>query len=346
MKDKDRYWDYLNQAMEAAQEGRTEAALALLDQAIESHPEGAEAHNSRGEILWDEGKSEEALLEFERALEADTKFITGHLNRAELLIEEFGEHERAMQLCDELLAGGGELPRVDRATEAEILYLKSKALFYLEDLEGALFLVRRALRSGGEQPVYRAFEGQILFETGAFEEARRPLERAVAMDPESAHAHYHLGLVLERVAEEPEAAARCFERADALEPEQYPRPAEIDDESFERAAAEALRNLPRSIREYVENVPLLIEPFPPAELVANENVSPQILGIFVGVPRTEASASAPAVDVDRVVLFKRNLERMCRDTEDLIEQIQITVKHEIGHYLGLSEEDLERLGLG
>ena len=65
----------------------------------------------------------------------------------------------------------------------------------------------------------------------------------------------------------------------------------------------------------------------------------------MGVPRTEASTTQPAVDVDRVVLFKRNLERMCRDTEDLIEQIQITVKHEIGHYLGLDEEDLERLGL-
>lgn len=346
MKDTDRYWDFLNQAMEAAQEGRTEAALALLDRAIETHPAGAEAHNSRGEILWDEGKAEDALAEFDRALEADPKFVTAHLNRAELLIEEFGEHPRAMELCDALLAGGGELPRIDRASEAEILYLKSKALFYLDDLEGALFLVRRALRAGGEQPVYRAFEGQILFEQGAFAEARRPLERSVAMDPESAHAHYHLGMVLERVDDDPDAARRAFERAEALDPEHYPRPVEIDDETFERAAAEAVRNLPRSIRERVESVPLLIEDFPSAELVEREHVSPQILGIFLGVPRTEASETAQPIDMDRMILFKRNLERMSRDVEDLIDQIQITVKHEIGHYLGLSEEDLERLGLG
>ena len=49
--------------------------------------------------------------------------------------------------------------------------------------------------------------------------------------------------------------------------------------------------------------------------------------------------------MDRVILFKKNLERVSRDRDELIEQIQITVRHEIGHHLGLSEEDMERLGL-
>jgi predicted Zn-dependent protease with MMP-like domain len=181
---------------------------------------------------------------------------------------------------------------------------------------------------------------------GSFQDARRPLERAVAMEPESGHAVYHLGLTLERVAEGREESERCFERADALDPEHYPMPIQIDEARFERAAEEALRNLPRSIRDYVEGVPVLVEEFPSTELVSNENVSPQILGIFIGVPRTEASVSQPHTDLDRVILFKRNLERMCRNEGELIEQIQITVKHEIGHYLGLSEDDLERLGLG
>ena len=346
MRDKDRYWDCLDEAMNAVQEGRTDAALAWLDQALEEHPDGAEAHNGRGEILWDEGRVEQALHEFERALEADPKFTTAHLNRAELLIEEFAEFEQAIDHCDRLLAGGEDLPRPDRPTEAEVLYLKSKALFYLDDLEGALFLVRRALKAGGEQGIYRAFEGQILFEMGRFEEARRPLERAVAMEPESGHAVYHLGLVLERVGADERDVRRLFERADALDPDHYPLPTQMDAETFDHAAEEALRNLPRSIRDYVANVPVLVEDFPAAELVEKENVSPQILGIFIGVPRTEASVTQQDTDLDRVILFKRNLERVCRDESELVEQIQVTVKHEIGHYLGLSEEDLERLGLG
>ena len=43
--------------------------------------------------------------------------------------------------------------------------------------------------------------------------------------------------------------------------------------------------------------------------------------------------------------FKKNLEKICADREELIEQIQITIRHEIGHYLGLDEDDLDRLGL-
>ncbi len=53
MKDKDRYWDCLDQAMEASHGGRTEEALAWLDEALKAQHDGAEARNGRGEILWD-----------------------------------------------------------------------------------------------------------------------------------------------------------------------------------------------------------------------------------------------------------------------------------------------------
>ncbi len=344
MNNNDRYWDCLDHAMDVISHGRTEEALAWLDEALKAHPNGAEAHNGRGEILWDEGRIEQALYEFELAAMADPKFTTAHLNRAELLIEELGEFEQAVRQCDELLGAREDLPRPDRGTEAEIYYLKSKALFYLDDLEGALFLVRRASKTGGDVGVYRAFEGQILFELGRFEEARRHLEHAVLLDGESAHAVYHLALVLERLDEDAEAQA-AFARANVLDPEHYPVPAQLGEDAFKRAADDALANLPRSIREYVEHVPVLVEDFPNGELLAKENVSPQILGLFEGVPRTEAAVTAQARDVDRVTLFKKNLEKICRTHAELVEQIQITVKHEVGHYLGLDEDDLERLGL-
>src|SRR5215510_1996485 len=216
MNDKDRYWDCLDRAMEASHGGRTDDALAWLDEALRAQPNGAEAHNGRGEILWDEGRIDEAGYQFELATQADPKFVTAHLNRVELLIEELGEHEQAIEYCDRLLAGRDPLPRPDRSTEAELLYLKSKALFYLDDLEGALFLVRRAAKVAPDVAVYRAFEGQILFELARFEEAHRVLEQAVLMDSESAHAVYHLALVLEWVGED-EEATRAYRRANALD---------------------------------------------------------------------------------------------------------------------------------
>jgi predicted Zn-dependent protease with MMP-like domain len=345
MKNNDRYWDCLDQAMEASHGGRTEEALAWLEQALIAHPEGAEAHNGRGEILWDEGKIDEALHEFDRSVQADPKFITAYLNRAELVVEDLSEFERAVQLCDELLAGTPGLPRLDRANEAEVHYLKAKAVFYLDDLEGALFLVRRALKTGGDVSIYRAFEGQILFELGRFADSKRALDAAIALDPESGHAVYHMGLVLERLGERDDSQ-RAFAKANALDPERYLLPLEVDEEFFREAAAEAIDNLPRSIREYVEDAPVVIEDFPSDALIASESVSPQILGLYLGVPKTEAQAGAQPQDVTRVILFKSNLEKVCSSRDELVEQIQVTVLHEIGHHLGLSEEDLERLGLG
>jgi predicted Zn-dependent protease with MMP-like domain/Tfp pilus assembly protein PilF len=344
MKDNDRYWDCLDQAMEASHGGRAEEALAWLDEALKAQPNGAEAHNGRGEILWDGGRVEEALYEIELATTADPKFMTAHLNRAELLIEEMGEFEQAIQFCDELLSGQPELPRPDRASEAEIHYLKSKARFYLDDLEGALFLVRRAAKAAGDVAVYRAFEGQILFELGAFAEARQRLEQAALLDPESGHAIYHLALALERLGCG-EEAGRAFRRANAVDPDHYPLPVIVDEAAFEQATADAISNLPRSVREVIEPVPVLIQDFPDEDLILEENVSPQILGIFMGVPRTEAEASAQPTDLNRVILFKKNLEKVARTHAELVEQIHITLKHEVGHSLGLSEDDLERLGL-
>ena len=143
--------------------------------------------------------------------------------------------------------------------------------------------------------MYRAFDGQILFELGALRGGAPSLERAVALDPESAHALYHLALVLERLGDERGVRSARSRRANALDPEHYPLPVRVDDDVLRaRVAPRRSTNLPRSIREYVEDVPVLIEDFPYEELLdGRESVSPQILGLFIGVPRTEAALDRP-----------------------------------------------------
>ena len=154
-------------------------------------------------------RAEEALDEFERAIEADGEYQPAHLNRIEILIEEFQEHEEALELADDLLQGTLEKP-----IEAEVYYLKAKALFYLDDLEGALFLLRRAIKLQGEVGIYRGFEGQVLFELGNFDEARRSLERGLALEPDCAHSTYHMALVMEHTGQL-ENAERSFAQGGA-----------------------------------------------------------------------------------------------------------------------------------
>ena len=345
MHDQDRYSYCLDQAGQASNGGFAEEALAWLEEALTHNPGGAEAHNGRGEILWDAGRFEEALREFGRAAEAQPDFYAAQLNRVELLIEEFQQYEESFDLCDALLA-----ETLDDSTEAEVYYLKAKSLFYLDDLEGALFLLRRAIQVGGEVSVYRGFEGQILFELGDFSAARRSLEKSDTLEANTAHTLYHLALVAEHQSDY-ELAEDLFVRADALPGDFYPRPVRIKQADFERAAEEAFRSLPEHIRQYVSNCPILIAELPEAELVRDESLSPQILGLFQGTPATEPGASPtlgnePRIDTDRIMLFKRNLEKVAGSPEELVLQIQITVKHEIGHYLGLDDDELDRLGIG
>jgi predicted Zn-dependent protease with MMP-like domain len=322
-----------------------EEALAWFEEALRANPAGAEAHNGRGELYWDGERFEEALREFDRAIEVDPELHPAHLNRIELLIEAFQEHEEALDACDALL----ELS-LDPGTEAEVYYLKAKALFYLDDLDGGVFLLRRAIKTHGEVAVYRAFEGQILFEMGRYEDARYSLERGLALDAESAHALYHMALVLEHLAEAGDAEG-LFARAAHLAPDIYPLPVRMEPEEFQAAAESAVAELPEELRRYVANCPLIIESLPERELVQGENISPQVLGLFMGRPVTEPGASPTfgtglVVEPDRVLLFQRNLEKVAQSREELVEQIQVTVKHEIGHLLGLDEDQLERLGLG
>lgn len=342
MKNRNRYWDCLDQAIDASYGGRADEALQWFDEALKADPSGAEAHNGRGEILWDAGRLEEALYAFEQAISVDAKFITAHLNRAELLIEDQGDYRRAMTLCDELLAGHRDLPRIERPVELELYYLKAKAYYYQGDLSGSLFLIRKALKVGGEVALYRMFEGQALFEAAEFQKARPVLERALVLDPDSAHAAYYLGLTLEHLGEGT-AAVESFDLADSLDPDHYPRPTPVEEASFKRALRRALEDLPKSLREHLEELTLTIEQLPTLEVLSKGEVSPQTLGIFQGSPRREMNPEEGVTN--QIILYQRNFEKVARDAEELEEQLKLVLKSETGQYLGLDDVALEGLGL-
>jgi predicted Zn-dependent protease with MMP-like domain len=71
-----------------------------------------------------------------------------------------------------------------------------------------------------------------------------------------------------------------------------------------------------------------------------------LLGLYRGVPLPERSVNQVVEMPARIILFKANIERACRGRSEMIEQIRITLLHEIGHHFGFDEEDLEELGYG
>jgi predicted Zn-dependent protease with MMP-like domain len=71
-----------------------------------------------------------------------------------------------------------------------------------------------------------------------------------------------------------------------------------------------------------------------------------LLGLFVGVPLIERSVTTPPLYPDIIYLFQEPLETMCETIEELEEEIEVTVVHEVAHYLGMTEERLAELGYG
>lgn len=110
--------------------------------------------------------------------------------------------------------------------------------------------------------------------------------------------------------------------------------------SFELLVKEAVASLPNEIKKNLENVAIIIEEdFPDKK--SKENY--ELLGLYHGVPKSERGFWYGNTLPDRIVIFKRPLERISTHWEELRENIRRTVFHEVGHYLGLSEDDLRSL---
>lgn len=109
----------------------------------------------------------------------------------------------------------------------------------------------------------------------------------------------------------------------------------MDRKRFDRLVEQALERLPEVFRKKLTNVAIIVEDRPPREL-GREDL---LMGLFHGVPLTEKSTfySTPP---DRVYLYQKNIEAVCSSDEEIRREIRDTLLHELGHYFGLSEDDL------
>lgn len=225
--------------------------------------------------------------------------------------------------------------------------LAAVALLELDRPADAVVRLRRATELDPDDPELRANLALALFRSCAFDDAAAEARRAVEADDTLPDAHYIQGLVLERQGRLSEAEDR-FERAALLDPERFSRPTRMRRASFEAHVSRAIDALPEPYRRHLGEVAVTVEDLPSDAVLFDEGPAldpEQLLGLFVGVPRDQAG-STPSGDLPaRILLFQRNLERMALEESELIEEISITLYHELGHYLGLDEQELEWIDL-
>ena len=117
----------------------------------------------------------------------------------------------------------------------------------------------------------------------------------------------------------------------------------MDRAKFERLVEQALGELPARYRELLENVVIIVEDYPKGQRrSAAADDDDLLMGEFVGVPRTEKSVFEPGPP-DQVFLYQKNIEAVCETEEEIREEVRLTVLHELGHYFGLEEDELEHL---
>jgi predicted Zn-dependent protease with MMP-like domain len=117
----------------------------------------------------------------------------------------------------------------------------------------------------------------------------------------------------------------------------------VDRRDFERLVADALASIPRRFRDAMQNIAIVVEDEPSAELLDDMEIEPPdtLLGLYQGTPLTERRWDAGNNLPDRILIFQGPHEREADDEEDLEIAIAETLIHEIGHYFGMTEEQIE-----
>jgi predicted Zn-dependent protease with MMP-like domain len=114
---------------------------------------------------------------------------------------------------------------------------------------------------------------------------------------------------------------------------------------FERLVAEAVALIPRRFRREMKNLALVVEDAPSAELLAEMEIEPpdSLYGLYHGTPLPERSWGYGNNLPDRITIFQQPIEQDCDDEDEMREMIGETLIHEVGHYFGMSEEQIEEI---
>ena len=339
----------LDAARAAYEDEDWKRALSCAAEAAARSPDDPAAHSERAAALSAIGHFDEARLAYARALALDPDHLDALLGAAHL----YGVSLPSTRDNDELaflysergrqLAADGN----DEQLTAEFALLSAMAANDLGEPTLALDRAEEAARvlEGDTDAAYE--RAVALFELCRFEEARTAFLGLRANPEHGAHAFEQLGLLLERDQKWAEAET-SFRKARELAPEDFPPPVLLPEGDFREAVLHAVKGLPKDMQKDLRGVPVTTEEIPRDEDLRDGEppLSPTILGLFRGPSLNEP---CPADEKGRpcrsVVLYRRNLARAVTTKEELMEQIRVTLLHEVGHLRGEDDMELAARGL-
>ena len=109
----------------------------------------------------------------------------------------------------------------------------------------------------------------------------------------------------------------------------------LDAREFERLVVDALDEIPDELLAMMDNVSIVIE---------DRHEDEDLLGLYEGVPLTERDDYGGLVMPDRITVYRLPLCDMCESTDEIVDEVRITVVHELAHHFGIDDDELHRLG--
>ena len=119
----------------------------------------------------------------------------------------------------------------------------------------------------------------------------------------------------------------------------------MDRERFEQLVAEAIESLPAEFRERLENIDAVVEDWPTPEQLASVGFRHRtdLLGLYEGIPMTKRGRRMSMVLPDKITIFQKPIEMAYRSDREIVRGVGETVRHEIAHYFGISDERLSEI---
>lgn len=115
-------------------------------------------------------------------------------------------------------------------------------------------------------------------------------------------------------------------------------PVAVPEEEFDELVSDALDLLPPALTAAMDNVVVLVADRDPDE--------PTLLGLYRGIALTERDSSYGGALPDTITLYREALLAVCDTREQVVEEVAVTVVHEVGHHFGIDEDRLHELGWG
>ena len=119
----------------------------------------------------------------------------------------------------------------------------------------------------------------------------------------------------------------------------------MDREAFENLVKNAVADLPPEFLRRLDNVEIVVEDLPNNRQLRRAGIrrSYQLLGLYEGVPQSKRGSRYSMVLPDKITIFRRPIEAVCRDTAEVVSKVQAVVKHEIAHHFGISDAQLKKV---